>query len=259
MVALHHRVSTEAVDHTSSFDLYQRCSKANWRRGMPIYCQITCRRVFVPAVFQTDDVDDKTFWYRATRRDCSEHITFAYRDRISARFSYTAIHHPASRMPLHSPLVRILPKSSHSFAATISATSRAPSQSWQCPCLRRSMATVATSPPVMQSPTSSKGPTALVFMNMGGPSTTKEVGPFLSRLFASPPLSFLSQHMQWPTFVSWALLTSSAPGRCRPNPPRSPPTLSWPPHCRSPHPKNPETVLRHWRWLTDPEMVKAAS
>ena len=45
----------------------------------------------------------------------------------------------------------------------------------------RSMATVV--PPVTQDATSSKGPTALVFMNMGGPSTTDEVGSFLSRLF----------------------------------------------------------------------------
>ena len=45
------------------------------------------------------------------------------------------------------------------------------------------MATVA--PPVTQDATSSKGPTAMVFMNMGGPSTTDEVGDFLSRLFVS--------------------------------------------------------------------------
>lgn len=43
------------------------------------------------------------------------------------------------------------------------------------------MATVA--PPVTQSSFGSKGPTAMVFMNMGGPSTTNEVGDFLSRLF----------------------------------------------------------------------------
>lgn len=49
------------------------------------------------------------------------------------------------------------------------------------------MATVTTPHPVAQSSNSSKGPTALVFMNMGGPSTTEEVGPFLSRLFASLP------------------------------------------------------------------------
>ncbi len=45
------------------------------------------------------------------------------------------------------------------------------------------MATVI--PPVTQDETSSKGPTAMVFMNMGGPSKTDEVGDFLSRLFVS--------------------------------------------------------------------------
>jgi ferrochelatase len=39
--------------------------------------------------------------------------------------------------------------------------------------------------PVTQDATGSKGPTAMVFMNMGGPSTTDEVGDFLSRLFVS--------------------------------------------------------------------------
>ncbi|KAK3323453.1 hypothetical protein B0T19DRAFT_204965 [Cercophora scortea] len=34
----------------------------------------------------------------------------------------------------------------------------------------------------------SKGPTAMVFLNMGGPSTTDEVGDFLSRLFADADL-----------------------------------------------------------------------
>lgn len=48
------------------------------------------------------------------------------------------------------------------------------------------MATVA--PPVTQDSVGSKGPTAMVFMNMGGPSTTDEVGGFLSRLFADGDL-----------------------------------------------------------------------
>lgn len=43
-------------------------------------------------------------------------------------------------------------------------------------------------PPVTQDSTSSMGPTAMVFMNMGGPSTTDAVGDFLSRLFVKPPL-----------------------------------------------------------------------
>ncbi|OJJ48250.1 hypothetical protein ASPZODRAFT_14398 [Penicilliopsis zonata CBS 506.65] len=43
-------------------------------------------------------------------------------------------------------------------------------------------------PPVTQDATGSKGPTAMVFMNMGGPSTTSEVEDFLSRLFADADL-----------------------------------------------------------------------
>ena len=48
------------------------------------------------------------------------------------------------------------------------------------------MATVT--PPVMQDSASASGPTAMVFMNMGGPSTTDDVGTFLSRLFADGDL-----------------------------------------------------------------------
>ncbi|KAK5367145.1 ferrochelatase hem15 [Exophiala xenobiotica] len=48
------------------------------------------------------------------------------------------------------------------------------------------MATVA--PPVTQNEMGKNGPTAMVFMNMGGPSTTGEVGDFLSRLFADGDL-----------------------------------------------------------------------
>lgn len=42
--------------------------------------------------------------------------------------------------------------------------------------------------PVTQDATGSKGPTAMVFLNMGGPSTLPEVGSFLSRLFADGDL-----------------------------------------------------------------------
>ncbi|KAF4553411.1 Ferrochelatase-like protein [Elsinoe fawcettii] len=64
-----------------------------------------------------------------------------------------------------------------------SLTTSVPSPRLQLP---RSMATVV--PPVTQSSAGSKGPTAMVFMNMGGPSTTDEVGDFLSRLFADGDL-----------------------------------------------------------------------
>ncbi|KAK4979865.1 ferrochelatase hem15 [Elasticomyces elasticus] len=43
-------------------------------------------------------------------------------------------------------------------------------------------------PPVTQNNTSSKGPTAMVFMNMGGPASVDEVSGFLSRLFADADL-----------------------------------------------------------------------
>ncbi|KIV77380.1 ferrochelatase [Exophiala sideris] len=43
-------------------------------------------------------------------------------------------------------------------------------------------------PPVTQNSVGKQGPTAMVFMNMGGPSTTDEVGDFLSRLFADADL-----------------------------------------------------------------------
>ncbi|KAK3318469.1 ferrochelatase mitochondrial precursor [Apodospora peruviana] len=42
--------------------------------------------------------------------------------------------------------------------------------------------------PVTQNNAGSKGPTAMVFLNMGGPSTVDEVGDFLSRLFADGDL-----------------------------------------------------------------------
>ncbi|KAJ6110690.1 hypothetical protein N7486_002925 [Penicillium sp. IBT 16267x] len=43
-------------------------------------------------------------------------------------------------------------------------------------------------PPVTQDATGAKGPTAMVFMNMGGPSTTDQVEDFLSRLFSDGDL-----------------------------------------------------------------------
>lgn len=48
---------------------------------------------------------------------------------------------------------------------------------------RSGMATVAH--PVTQDSTSARGPTAMVLMNMGGPSKGDEVAGFLSRLFVS--------------------------------------------------------------------------
>ncbi|KAF2434494.1 ferrochelatase-domain-containing protein [Tothia fuscella] len=51
---------------------------------------------------------------------------------------------------------------------------------------RSNLASIST-PPVVNNGTNGKG-TAIVFMNMGGPSTTADVGNFLSRLFADGDL-----------------------------------------------------------------------
>jgi len=72
------------------------------------------------------------------------------------------------------------PCPSTKFAA-VTATRPSLSRRWNTQNSSRTMATVV--PPVTQDGTSSKGPTAMVFMNMGGPATTDEVGDFLSRLF----------------------------------------------------------------------------
>ncbi|KAF1987933.1 ferrochelatase [Aulographum hederae CBS 113979] len=84
----------------------------------------------------------------------------------------------ALRQPLTQLSKRATPSQISRFAAT-PTTSLFPSD-------RKQLATVV--PPVSQDATSSKGPTAMVFMNMGGPSTTDEVGDFLSRLFADGDL-----------------------------------------------------------------------
>jgi hypothetical protein len=78
-------------------------------------------------------------------------------------------------MALRAPLTR----------AAKRATSTAPSThvlSAYASQWRRGNASVA---PVTQNAAGSKGPTAMVFMNMGGPSTTDEVHGFLSMLFVS--------------------------------------------------------------------------
>lgn len=107
---------------------------------------------------------------------------------------------------------------------------------------RCGMATVV--PPVTQDSTGAKGPTAMIFLNMGGPSTTDEVGDFLSRLFVCVPR----------TPVSNLVLTDST-GRWRLNSPRTasilPRALNFPPT----NTQNPETICgNRWR-LANPKMV----
>lgn len=116
--------------------------------------------------------------------------------------------------------------------------------------LHRSMATVAPEstivPPVTQSATSSKGPTAMVFMNMGGPATTDEVGSFLSRLFVRASEAHIH---------AVRLLTCVTGGR-RLDTSRPPPRLSWTPDISSSNSQDPKTVCRHRGRIADPQMVR---
>lgn len=73
-----------------------------------------------------------------------------------------------------------------SFARGLTSANLSPAASpFATPRRIRSHARTLAShaPPVTQDATGSRGPTAMVFLNMGGPSTTAEVGDFLSRLF----------------------------------------------------------------------------
>src|SRR5690348_3985354 len=80
-------------------------------------------------------------------------------------------------MALRQPRRQLLERASLCPISRFAATSQ---PSWQ---QRKRFTAETRTPPVIQDATGSKGPTAIVFMNMGGPSTTDEVGDFLSRLF----------------------------------------------------------------------------
>ncbi|KAI4272431.1 MAG: hypothetical protein L6R35_006482 [Caloplaca aegaea] len=92
-----------------------------------------------------------------------------------------ALRTPSSR--LSKSLTTSLPRGCSAVALRLPIPS-----TWHHHISTRSLATVSPAPPVTQSSTSRLGPTAMVFMNMGGPSTLPEVGPFLSRLFADADL-----------------------------------------------------------------------
>ncbi|SPN99684.1 probable mitochondrial ferrochelatase [Cephalotrichum gorgonifer] len=89
-----------------------------------------------------------------------------------------SVRHPLAKLP--ESFARGLASTNFPAAASSFAVSR------RTPSHTRSLATHV--PPVTQDSTGSKGPTAMVFLNMGGPSTTDEVGDFLSRLFSDGDL-----------------------------------------------------------------------
>lgn len=103
-------------------------------------------------------------------------------------------------MALRSPMSQLYKHASPSSISKAATICTRHTISKQPQCQIRSMATVV--PPVTQDATSSKGPTAMVFMNMGGPSTTDEVGDFLSRLFVS---SLADHYLRVYTRFKWIL------------------------------------------------------
>jgi len=102
---------------------------------------------------------------------------------------------------------------------------------------------------VVQTSAGSKGPTAMVFLNMGGPSTVDEVGDFLSRLFVCCLISNFSGqpladgrllHLgRWRLDTPW----SSA---------RVPRALDF----KTTDSQDPKAVRSHRRRLSHPKMVR---
>lgn len=141
-------------------------------------------------------------------------------------------------MALRNPISRNLRSLSHSSLVRPSVCSGC-RQPWPFQGLTRTMASVTH--PVTQDATSSKGPTAMVFMNMGGPSTTDEVGDFLSRLFVRHEHGLIAGlYSRTPKLI----ITS---GRCRSHTARSAPVLSRSTNFSSPHAQDPEAICCH-RW-----------
>jgi ferrochelatase len=84
-------------------------------------------------------------------------------------------------MALRLPVSRLTKQAAQSTINKLTSTST--SSLWQRSGVNQVRTLATPVPPVTQDKTGSKGPTAMVFMNMGGPSTTDEVEEFLRRLF----------------------------------------------------------------------------
>ncbi|CAG8974784.1 hypothetical protein HYALB_00000396 [Hymenoscyphus albidus] len=89
-------------------------------------------------------------------------------------------------MALRAPIAQLTRRASPNTIAKLSG--KPTSSLWQRNSADQLRTFATPVPPVTQDATSSKGPTAMVFMNMGGPATTDAVGDFLSRLFADADL-----------------------------------------------------------------------
>jgi hypothetical protein len=95
-----------------------------------------------------------------------------------------------------------------------------------------------------QVPKGAKGPTAMVFMNMGGPATTDEVHGFLSMLFVR----------SFRTRIIHGMLTRA--GRQRPDSSRTFPELHWTVHRAETNTEDSKTVRGDWWRIAHQEMVR---
>lgn len=98
--------------------------------------------------------------------------------------------------------------------------------------------------------------TAVVFLNMGGPSTTDEVGDFLTRLFVRTPIPHHHHHPTHTSQVTYQTNTFYITDRRRHNLPRPLPIPNRHPNLQTPHPNNPIPLPRYRRRLTDSQMVR---
>jgi hypothetical protein len=163
---------------------------------------------------------------------------------VNTRPSHHELNNNILNMALRQPLSQLTKRASPSL---ISKYTAAPTTSiWQQQ--RKNLAAHAA-PPVTQDATGSKGPTAMVFMNMGGPSTTDEVGDFLSRLFVR-----LLRVLR-----SFAHGLISAVGRWRFDPIRTTAELHRSPHIPPPNTKDHKTICRHWWRLSHSQMERTSS
>lgn len=95
-------------------------------------------------------------------------------------------------MALRNPITHFSKRASQSTISQLTNTSTF--SIWQRGAVEQVRTFANPAPPVTQDATGSKGPTAMVFMNMGGPAKTDEVGSFLSRLFVrhQPRVAFIT-------------------------------------------------------------------
>lgn len=167
------------------------------------------------------------------------------RDFINFEFNLPCcLENTSTTMAFRNPVRQLTRRATQS---TISKLTSTPTTSlWQRSSADQLRGFATPVPPVTQDATSSKGPTAMVFMNMGGPATTDEVGGFLSRLFVRHPSLALGQ-------------ADFGAGRFRLDPPGPIPELSRTTDIESSNTQDSKAVCCHWRRIADSQVVRVPS